>query len=321
MTSQSNWIHYNWTDITTLALFTDFNTELMCFAHSKGVRVVIHGDYPIANLTSADQRQRWVAAQLKTVQDNFADGINIDIEGPTVNGTNQSALLTELVKETYTAFKDANSNYQVTFDVAWSPNCIDGRCYQYDEIAKYTDFLVIMAYDERSQIFGACIASANSALPSTAYGIDQYFKLGITASQLVLGVPWYGYDYPCLSVSDHDVCMIPKVPFRGVNCSDAAGTQVSYPWIMEEIRKSTARVRWNATLESPYFMYKNRETLQMHQVWYDNPDSLDLKFIYASSKNLRGLAVWNFDQLDYSDSPRAKVEAQEMWDTFAVFFR
>ncbi len=313
-------MHYNWTNITTLAMFTDFNTELMCYAHSKGVRVVIHGDFPIANLSNADQRHKWVAAQLQTVQKNFADGINIDIEGATENGTSQSALLTQLVQETYTAFKDANSDYQVTFDGAWSANCIDGRCYQYDQIAKYTDFIVIMAYDERSQIYGACIASANSALPTTAHGIHQYLQLGISADQLVLGVPWYGYDYPCLSLSSDYVCTIPKVPYRGANCSDAAGTQVTYDWIEAEIRKSTARIHWNASLESPYFMYKHQGTHQHHQVWFDNPDSLGLKYIYAKTLDLRGLAVWNFDVLDYSDAPRAKVETKEIWDVFSVFF-
>ncbi len=301
-------------------MFTSFNNDLMCYAHSKGARVVINGNYPIDDLSDADKRQEWVATKLQEVQAKFADGINIDIEGPTVNGTNQSALLTELVKETYTAFKNANSDYQVTFDVAWSPNCIDGRCYQYDEIAKYTDFIVIMAYDERSQIFGPCIASANSALPTTAYGIDQFLKLGIEANQLVLGVPWYGYDYPCLSITTDYVCTIPKVPFRGVNCSDAAGSQINYSLLREEIRKSTATVHWNATLASPYFMYKHQSTHQVHQVWYDNPESLQLKFIYAKTQSLRGLAVWEFDQLDYSDSPRAKLQTQEMWDAFSVFF-
>lgn len=35
---------------------------------------------------------------------------------------------------------------QVTFDVAWSPKCIDKRCYDYAALANTTDFLFIMAY-------------------------------------------------------------------------------------------------------------------------------------------------------------------------------
>ena len=256
---------------------------------------------------------------MEKVRDQFADGINIDIEDPTQNGTNQSAWLTQLVQDTYLAFKMANKSYQVTFDVAWSPNCIDGRCYQYKDIASSTDFVVIMAYDERSQIFGPCIASANSALPTTAAGIAGYMSLGIPADKLVLGQPWYGYDYPCLTLTDDFICTIPKVPFRGVNCSDAAGTQRPYYIIREMIRNSTAFVQWNATLEAPFFHYRTKDG-QQHQVWYDDTESLSLKYIYAAQQKMKGLAFWNVDQLDYSDTPRAKFLTEEMWETINVFF-
>ena len=262
--------------------------------------------------------QEWIQEQVEKVRDQFADGINIDIEDPTQNGTNQSALLTQLVQDTYLAFKMANKSYQVTFDVAWSPNCIDGRCYQYKDIASSTDFVVIMAYDERSQIFGPCIASANSALPTTAAGIASYMSLGIPADKLVLGQPWYGYDYPCLTLTDEFICTIPKVPFRGVNCSDAAGTQRPYYIIRELIRNSTAFVQWNATLQAPFFHYRTKGGEQ-HQVWYDDTESLSLKYIYAAQQKLKGLAFWSVDYLDYSDTPRSKFLTEEMWETINVF--
>lgn len=256
---------------------------------------------------------------MEAVQTNFADGLNIDIEGATQNGTNQSALLLELVQNTSLAFKTANNNYQVTFDVAWSPNCIDGRCYDYKGIADATDFVVIMSYDERSQIFGACIASANSALSTTHAGMEGYLDLGIPADKLVLGLPWYGYDYPCLSLTEDSVCTIPKVPFRGVNCSDAAGTQHSYSDIRDLIRTSTTFVQWNDKLQSPFFNYKTSSGEQ-HQVWFDNTESLSLKYVLAAQFDLRGLAVWNIDSVNYGDSPDQKFLREEMWDALTIFF-
>jgi len=60
---------------------------------------------------------------------------------------------------------------QVSFDVAWSPDCVDGRCYDYKGIADAVDFLVIMAYDQQSQIKeGPCIAKANSPYQQTIDG-------------------------------------------------------------------------------------------------------------------------------------------------------
>ena len=265
--SQDNWPFYNWSVITTIAMFTSWNNALMCHAHSKGVRVVINAEFPIQNLSNADQRAVWVQKTLETVQENFADGINVDIESPTQNGTDQSALLTLLMSELFTAFKKVSLDYQVTFDVAWSPRCIDDRCYQFDQLAKFTDFLVIMAYDERSQIFGPCIASANSALVTTTMGVQQYLDLGIDADRLVLGLPWYGYNYPCVNVSDdRRICDIPIVPFRGVNCSDAAGSEVGYSNIEDLVREHTLSVKWDEALESPFFTYLNPVDKQFHQV-------------------------------------------------------
>jgi di-N-acetylchitobiase len=91
-----------------------------------------------------------------------------------------------------------------------------------------------MAYDEQSQIFGTeCTARANSGLFDTTGGIMAYLQLGIDPKKLVLGLPWYGYDYICTSTGPEQKCFIQRVPFRGVNCSDAAGRQLPYSQIYE----------------------------------------------------------------------------------------
>lgn len=59
---------------------------------------------------------------------------------------------------------------QLTVDVAWSPDGIDSRYYDYKRIAMATDFVFIMAYDEQSQIRGPCIAGANSAIFNALHG-------------------------------------------------------------------------------------------------------------------------------------------------------
>jgi len=60
-------------------------------------------------------------------------------------------------------------------DVAWSPACIDKRCYDFTSLADIADFVFIMAYDERSQIFGPCVAWANSPLNMTLWGIAVFY--------------------------------------------------------------------------------------------------------------------------------------------------
>lgn len=39
------WKSYDWSQITTVALFGKYDSELMCYAHAKGARVVLKGEY------------------------------------------------------------------------------------------------------------------------------------------------------------------------------------------------------------------------------------------------------------------------------------
>ena len=65
---------------------------------------------------------------------------------------------------------------QVSFDVAWSAEGIDGRYYEYKKIASYSDVIFIMAYDEQSQIING---------PCTARYVEHVHQIGnnMTACQ------------------------------------------------------------------------------------------------------------------------------------------
>merc|ERR1712176_1501016 len=109
----------------------------------------------------------------------------------------------------------------------------------------------------------------------------------------VLGLPWYGYDYPCENTSDPHVeyCPIKAVPFRNVSCSDAAGTEKSYALLRKHLASKSATTgrRWDPTLKSPYFNYRSTTDNLIHQVWYDDPESLSLKYRLAKTLGVRGV--------------------------------
>lgn len=96
----------------------------------------------------------------------------------------------------------------------------------------------VMSYDEQSQMWedGRCQARPNSPLVKTFSGLRKYLQLGVPHSKLVLGVPWYGYRYPCEELSA-GVCYIDLVPFRGCNCTDAAGREFAYKDVLKMLGK------------------------------------------------------------------------------------
>ncbi|XP_015766784.1 PREDICTED: di-N-acetylchitobiase-like [Acropora digitifera] len=309
------WKKYDWAKVTTIALFRPWDDELMCEAHKKGVRVVLAANFPTEKLGSKELRTKWIKNLTKEALARHADGVNIDIESPIPKRSREVTLLTKLVNETKIAFQSVIKNAQVSFDVAWSPDCVDGRCYDALALSKVVDFLVVMAYDEQSQIkTGECIAKANSPLNQTKYAVGEYLDLGIEPAKLVLGLPWYGYDYPCVDVIN-GVCFIKKVPFRGVNCSDAAGRQAEYGEI-QDLAISRALFNPQFDEESTSYFFDYEDTVGgMHQVWFDDVGSLKPKYEFAANRGLNGVAIWNVDLLDYSDSPRAKLQTKNMWDS------
>uniref|UniRef100_A0A8D0LB12 Di-N-acetylchitobiase n=1 Tax=Sphenodon punctatus TaxID=8508 RepID=A0A8D0LB12_SPHPU len=294
---RKTWKFYDWSQITTVAAFGEYDPELMCYAHSKGVRVVLKGDVPLGEIINAYVRRAWIAQQVDLAKKQFMDGINIDIEQEVNKTSPEYYALTALVEETTEAFHRAIPGSQVTFDVAWSPACIDKRCYNYSGIANASDFLFVMSYDEQSQVWTECIARANAPYNQTLAGYDDYIHMGIDPKKLVMGVPWYGYNYACLDLS--------KV-------SDAAGRQVPYRRIMKQINSSISGRLWDEGQKAPYYEYKD-SLGYFHQVWYDDPQSISLKAAYGKERGLRGIGMWNGNCLDYSRGSEAEQQSEAMW--------
>eukprot|EP00775_Hariotina_reticulata_P010253 gene10253-10411_t len=290
---------YGWDVLTTSAWRTD--PELVQLAQQHGAQVELNAGDVLRHMSSNRTREAWVHAKLVELVQYGASGINFDLEMPMQSTSKEAADYVALVKLTAEALHRALPGSTVSVDVPWSPHDVDGRNYDWLGLAEAADLLFVMAYDIQSQILGRCIANANSPFDAVSKGMRQWLDLGVPAHKLVLGLPWYGYDYTCEGQevpADVDICTIKPVSFRNVSCSDAAGAQRCYSEIM-------------AT--SPYFNYRASDG-SVHQVWFDNPQSLALKYQLAADLGIKGIGFWNLDCLDYGSSDvLSRNQTNEMW--------
>ncbi|XP_032884979.1 di-N-acetylchitobiase-like [Amblyraja radiata] len=307
-----DWKQYDWSKMTTIATFGAFDPELVCYAHANEVRVVLKGDVRIRDIVDQINRTAWILSKVNLAKSQFMDGINLDLEEAVTYQSVEYFVLTQLVKETTETFHREIPGSQVTFDVAWSPDCIDGRCYDYIEIANSSDFLFVMSYDMQSQMWDDCFAKANAPYYQTLSGIHAYLNLHIDPRKLVLGVPWYGYDYPCTQLFEAGRCALKNVPFRGAPCSDAAGKQIPYKKIMQQVNKSITGRFWDDDQKSPYYICMVNNTY--HEVWYDDPQSISMKAGIVKKFNLRGVGMWNANLLDYGNNATAQKQTGDMWN-------
>mmetsp|Transcript_35360 Transcript_35360/g.82655 ORF Transcript_35360/g.82655 Transcript_35360/m.82655 type:complete len:416 (-) Transcript_35360:24-1271(-) len=283
--------------VTTIA-WPDDSDDLLCRAHAAGTRLVIGAPSPEkVMMKSAEERRKWIDDLITIIQLQWMDGVVFDWEGACDPGAEEQKAYASLMAETRQRLHAVSASYQVTVCVAWSPDGIDGRNYDVVAFSHAVDLLYIMDYDTRSQIFDACLAGANAPLPGTMRGVQRYLDLGIEASKLILGVPWYGYRYPCSkdTAADAQYCPIASVPFRGVNCSDAAGREVPVDQILEKLRSSSTGRRWDANQHAPWF--NSVEEGELVQYWYDDIDSLRAKYAFARSKGLKGVGPYTFSDV------------------------
>lgn len=312
----------DWDYVTTVAWAG--SAQVACEAHAHAARAIL-GAPKVYLGPDAATRTKWAQDALTMVQAKFMDGLVFDWEDPAPVGSDAVEWYVQLINVTNGVFKQANPSYQVSVCVAWSPDNIDGRGYDIAGFAASSDVLYVMDYDTRSQVLSQCLASANAPLPGTMRGVQRYLDLGVSPSQLILGVPWYGYRYVCEDGTDPKAiyCPIPLVPFRGVNCSDAAGSEIAYAKVMAILDggNSTTGRRWDTSMQAPYF--NTVEDGKTVQYWYDDPDSLGAKYAYAKRVGLRGVGPFTWADLDSTGdkthNPLAPGEAKAMWQALDLF--
>ena len=308
-----NWQSYDWDKITTFCIFDEAdlpNAELRQTARSHGVKVVSKGYVDASCVQEADCRASWISRQLGLQTTYQLDGVNIDIEWAAPKHSPEQGNLTLFMAELKAAL---NPSAQLTFDAPWSPFGIDGRWYNFTAILDYIDFYFMMSYDEQSQMGDPpCLADANTPVDKTLQGLQGFLDMGIPPSKMVLGLPWYSYDYTCVSV-DNGICTIEQVPFRGSPCSDAAGVQVALKDLLTTHDDLLTNSHLDTDTYSMYYWYED-EQQQKHQVWYDNPLTLGAKYQIAQQMDFRGVGFWNIDCLYYGPNQEFQQVTQSMWE-------
>ncbi|XP_067894120.1 di-N-acetylchitobiase-like [Heterodontus francisci] len=266
----------------------------------------------IQKLTDSAYNNKWLAGILDRIKALHLDGIHLEQWDVVAKESAKYHALSQLTNKTVQTFHREIPGSQVTFNVPWSPDCKDGRCFNYAAIANSCDFLFVSAFDMNSQMWDECFAKPNSPYHKTLSGLYAYINLGIDSRKLVMGIPWYGYDFPCLRFYEPGRCELQKSPFRGAPCSAKVGRQTTYKDIMQLLPRSITGRYWDDDYKSPYYVY--RVNNKYHEVWYDDPESISLKSSILKKLKLRGIGMWAANYLNYTTDPTVAMQTEQMWN-------
>jgi hypothetical protein len=248
--------------------------NLVTRSHAAGDRVVLTvTDFSQASLnaiTSSPTAAATLSATLiAAVSAKNLDGVNFDFEG---QGSADRNGLTTLITQVSNALHAANPHWQVTMATYASAAADSGGFYDVAALAPALDGFFVMAYDMNSQT----TPSATAPLVGGGYNDTealQQFTAVVPPQKVILGVPYYGYDWPTTT-----------------GASGAAATGGESPLSDSVIAASGHPTYWDPTTQTAWTSYQ--VGTQWHETYFDDPTSLALKAQLADSFHIAGVGIW-----------------------------
>lgn len=280
-------------------------------AHAAGVRVdltftLFSGSDILALTRDPARRAATIATMIDRMEAGGADGISVDFEG-LIDGTRDhfTTFITEL-----RAGLDAAGHADAQISIAgpsvnWAG--ADGKPeFDLPALLEQADWFFVMGY-------GYFWGGSSTAGPIGILDVDQTWRAATGWSmertlagfasevgpahrdQIIHGIPYYGREWITAddAVASHATSHIGAVTYSG-SVADLAGGRTR---------------RWDAGSDSPWYAWQVAGA--WHQVWYDDAESLALKYRMIDDEGLGGVGIW---ALNY-DKPRS-----ELWDLLESTF-
>lgn len=260
------------------------STELINYAHNQGMKVIPflsnhwNRNAGIIALSNAENLSTDIANYI--AQYNL-DGINIDIEN-----------VTEVQKDQYTDFvaklrAKIPAEKEVSVAVAANPNSwINGwqGSYDYTNLAKNSDYLMIMAYDEHWQ------GSTPGPVSSISF-VENSIKYALsktTPDKIVIGLPFYGRIWSEDNTFNGNGITLDKIS----SIITAYNATVTYDSTFQSV-KAVFTISSNDPVST---LSGKTLTPGTYTVWYENDASIQAKMSLISKYDLKGVGAWALGQ-------------------------
>ena len=244
-------------------------------AHDAGVKIQL----TVTNFGTADNRSllssfaardTLIQRIVTLLKERSADGVSIDFESvPGDQRDNLTAFFAALDAALAAALPSAEISAAVPA-VDWN------NAWDVPALREYIDIFFLMCYD----YFWSSSSTAGPVSPiqGSSYNVTRslttWLQNGTPPARLVLGVPYYGYDWP---VTD-----------------DAAGaattgraTARTYSYVQQ--MSGAQQKQWSEIYRNPWFPYRLAD---WRQVWFDDVASLGEKYDLVHDLGLAGTGIW-----------------------------
>jgi len=292
----SAWQNYQWDLLTDLCYFSyevdpntgnalttnGFETAAVvdtAMAHGVSVHLCVTLFSGHAAFFASNQAQQALITNLiELINSRHINGINLDFEAvPSSQQAGLTSFIQQFSQVLHTTIPEAELSIAAPA-VNWN------NTFDLQAIAPSLDLIMIMAYDyywNGSSTAGpvAGLWPLTSSYPFAAdHTLAYYLGQGIKSSKLLLGVPYYGRDWPVVS----DI-----IPAQ----SSGSGSAYTYKNIRSNSSGyfTTQNLRWDTRSYNPYYAYNSNS---WHQCFFDDNRSLAGKYALVNKRNAGGIGIW-----------------------------
>jgi cellulose synthase/poly-beta-1,6-N-acetylglucosamine synthase-like glycosyltransferase/spore germination protein YaaH/peptidoglycan/xylan/chitin deacetylase (PgdA/CDA1 family) len=242
-------------------MLSNFNSSIKNF-DGKLINELLHNE----------QKQELLIRQLAdTLTSNQFNGINIDFEE--INQPSDE-YLTAFIKKLYGIFHP--KGLLVTIDIA-----VNDTDYNLDELDDYTDYIVLMAYDEHSDATDAGPISSQKWIEAA---LDNAAKT-IDSKKIILGVAAYGRDWM-------------KEPDGTETVTD-----ITYAEAVSQAKLSNATIDFNNDTYNLSFAFneklpQQKNEINKHEVWFTDAATTFNILRFSDEYGTAGTAMWRLGSED-----------------------
>jgi spore germination protein YaaH len=271
-------------------------TSVINNAHAVGTKVILvatlFDDAGIYTLITNESHKQAFFTNIKAkIVEGNADGVNIDFEG---GGSSWKPYINGFMSELTTYLHGELPGSEVTF----AGPAVNYGTWDLAGLAASCDGIFIMGY----AFWGSWSTSSgpNAPLLGGTYNItntvvSQYSDVTQNhPEKLILGVPYYGHRW--ITATEDPRSSV--INFMG-----------STRFTNDEPDAQLFGRLWDATSQTPW--YRWHSSSGWNQVWYDDAESLGLKYDLAIDHDLQGIGMW---ALGYDDG------RTELWDLIVAKF-
>lgn len=219
-------------------------------------------------------RESLVKEIVQIINSYNLDGINVDIENLLQEDRENYILFVKALRESLPMDKEVSVAVAANpkgYTTGWHGS------YDYKELAKYADYLFIMAYDEHYD--GGKpgpVASINFVEDSIKYALKT-----VPSKKIVLGLPFFGRAWK--------------------DDGNINGKGLSLIRIEDLIKKYNGTVRYDHNSQSPVAIvnvtgYEKDMPKGKYTIWFENEESILHKLRLVENYNIKGAGSWSLHQ-------------------------